>query len=90
MPSVFLHTCHPCLPVSECITNFKAVPASLDAFFSPQHSGKCFPEVLFSMKKKTSAENMILQIFDIFTNELSLFSTHLSNKFNWVEKRLNS
>ena len=35
-----------------------------------------FLEVLF--RCKTSADNVILQIFDIFTHELSLFSTKLS------------
>ena len=42
---------------------------------------------------KTSAEKVILQIFDIFANELSLFNSIDSlclNKVNWIEKRLNS
>ncbi len=37
---------------------------------------ECFPRFCFIVK--TSADNVILQIFNIFTNELSLFSTQLS------------
>ena len=36
----------------------------------------CFPRFCFVVK--TSADNVILQIFDIFSHEFSLFSTHLS------------
>ena len=37
---------------------------------------RCRPT--FSQRNKTSADNMIWQIFDIFTNKLSLFSTQSS------------
>ena len=43
---------------------------------------------------KTSADKVILQIFDIFLHEFSLFFKPIEffglNKVNWVEKRLKS
>ena len=53
---------------------------------------ECFLRFCFVVK--TSADNVILPIFDIFTYELSLFSTQLSFyaliKSIGLEKRLNS
>ena len=53
---------------------------------------ECFPRFCFVVK--TSADNVILQFFDIFSHEFSLFSTQLTlfspKKLNWIEKRLNS
>ncbi len=53
---------------------------------------ECFLRFCFVVK--TSADNVISQIFYIFTNELSLFFNSIEylclNKVNWVEKRLNS
>ena len=49
---------------------------------------------MFSQRNKTSADNAIWQFFDIFTHELSLFSTQLSFyaliKSIGLEKRLKS
>ena len=51
-----------------------------------------FSEVWFLVKM--SADNVISQIFDIFSPDFSLFSAQLTlfrpKKLNWFEKRLNS
>ena len=39
---------------------------------------------------KTSANNMISQIFDLFSHDSSLFQPNTPFKVNWVEKILNS
>ena len=53
---------------------------------------ECFTRFCFVVK--TSADNVILQIFDIFSHDFSLFSTQLTlfrpKNSNWFEQRLNS